>query len=145
MSTRNGNNKHPNDAVVLSGARTPIGKFNGALTAVDAPHLGAVAIKAAVERAGINPSQIEEVLLGQGIAAGSGQARPRPPAVSAGLPNEVGAASVNKACGSGMKAMMLAAQAIRAGDSHLMVAGGMEGMSGAPHLFPLRQGIQYGH
>src|SRR3989304_4997254 len=97
MSTRNGNNKHPNDAVILSGARTPIGKFNGALTAVDAPHLGAVAVKAAVERAGINPSQIEEVLLGQVIAAGSGQAPGRRAAVYAGLPHEVGASSVNKA------------------------------------------------
>ena len=145
MSTKNGNNKHPNDAVILSGARTPIGKFNGALTAVDAPHLGAVAIKAAVERAGINVTQIEEVLMGQVIAAGSGQAPGRRAAIYAGLPNEVGAASVNKACGSGMKAMMLAAQAIRAGDSHLMVAGGMESMSGAPHLLPIRQGIKYGH
>jgi acetyl-CoA C-acetyltransferase len=140
-----GNNKRPNDAVILSGARTPIGKFNGVLSTVDAPHLGAAAVKAAVERAGIDPGQIGEVLMGQVIAAGSGQAPGRRAAVYAGLPDQVGATSVNKACGSGMKAIMLAAQSIRAEDEQLLVAGGMESMSGAPYLLKARQGFRYGH
>jgi acetyl-CoA C-acetyltransferase len=144
MST-NGNNKHSTDAVILSGARTPIGKFNGALAGLDAPHLGAVALKAAVERAGIDPAHIEEVLMGQVVAAGSGQAPARRAAQYAGLPDEVGASSLNKACGSGMKAIMMAAQAIRAGDAHLLAAGGMESMSGAPYLLRARQGFRYGH
>jgi len=139
------NVKNANDAVILSGARTPIGKFNGALANVEAPHLGAVAVKAAVERAGITPEDIEEVLMGQVIAAGSGQAPGRRAAMYAGLPETVGASSVNKACGSGLKAIMLAAQAIRAGDANLFVAGGMESMSGAPYLLKARQGFRYGH
>ncbi|MBI3244360.1 MAG: acetyl-CoA C-acetyltransferase [Chloroflexi bacterium] len=141
----NGNNKHSTDVVILSGARTPIGKFNGALANVDAPHLGAVALKAAVERAGIDPAHIEEVLMGQVIAAGSGQSPARRAAQYAGLPDEVGASSLNKACGSGLKAVMTAAQAIRAGDAHLLAAGGMESMSGAPYLLRARQGFRYGH
>ena len=144
MST-NGNNKHSTDAVILSGARTPIGKFNGALAGLDAPHLGAVALKAAVERAGIDPAHVEEVLMGQVVAAGSGQAPARRAAQYAGLPDEVGASSLNKVCGSGLKAIMLAAQAIRAGDAHLLAAGGMESMSGAPYLLRARQGFRYGH
>src|SRR3990172_6492967 len=139
------NGKKPTDAVILSGARTPIGKFNGTLASVDAPHLGAIAVKAAVERAGVEPSQIEEVLMGQVVAAGSGQSPGRQAAIYAGLPVEVGASSVNKACGSGLKALMFAAQAIRASDSHLIVAGGMESMSGAPYLLRARQGFRYGH
>ncbi len=138
------NGKKLNDAVILSGARTPIGKFNGALASVEAPTLGAVAIKAAVERAGITPGDVEEVLMGQVIAAGSGQAPGRRAAIQAGLPAEVGAVSLNKACGSGLKAIMLAAQSIRAGDSHLNIAGGMESMSGAPYLLKARQGFRYG-
>lgn len=138
------NGKKLNDAVILSGARTPIGKFNGALARVEAPTLGAVAIKAAVERAGINPGDVEEVLMGQVIAAGSGQAPGRRAGMQAGLPSEVGAVSLNKACGSGLKAVMLAAQSIRAGDSHLNIAGGMESMSGAPYLLKARQGFRYG-
>ncbi len=137
--------KSPLDAVILSGARTPIGKFLGSLAAVAAPHLGGVAIKAAVQRAGVNPNAIEEVLMGQVVAAGSGQSPARQAALSAGLPAaEVGAVSVNKACGSGLKAVMQAAQAIRAGDSHLLVAGGMENMSALPHLVFVRQGARYG-
>ena len=139
------NGKKPNDAVILSGARTPIGKFNGALANVEAHRLGAAAVKAAVERAGVEPSHVEEVLMGQVIAAGSGQSPGRRAAIGAGLPPEVGAASVNKACGSGLKAIMFGAQAIRAGDSHLIVAGGMESMSGAPYLLKARQGFRYGH
>lgn len=139
------NGKRPNDAVILSSARTPIGKFNGALSSIEAPRLGAAAVKAAVERAGIEPGDIGEVLMGQVIAAGSGQAPGRRAAIFAGLPDEVGASSVNKACGSGMKAIMLAAQSIRAGDDHLLVAGGMESMSNAPYLLKARQGLRLGH
>ena len=139
------NGKRANDAVILGGARTPIGKFNGALSSQEAPQLGGVAVRAAVERAGVNPEHIEEVLMGQVIAAGSGEAPGRRVAVSAGLPDSVGASSVNKACGSGLKSMMLAAQAVRAGDAHLFVAGGMESMSSAPYLLKARQGFRYGH
>lgn len=143
MST---NGKRPTDAVILSGARTPIGKFNGMLSSVDAPHLGAIAVKAAVERAGIEAAQIEEVLIGQVVAAGSGQSPARQVAIHAGLPDHVGAFSINKACGSGMKAIMQAAQAIKAGDSQLLVAGGIENMSRAPYMMPsARQGARFGH
>ncbi len=136
----------PNDAVILSGARTPIGKFNGALAAIPAPRLGAVAIQAALERAGVDPAQVDEVIMGQVVAAGSGQSPARQASLHAGIPAEVGAFSVNKACGSGLKAVMTAAQAIRAGDAQLMVAGGMESMSSAPYLLPkARQGLRFGH
>jgi acetyl-CoA C-acetyltransferase len=118
----------------------------GALSSVTAPQLGAVAIRAAVERASLEPAQIDEVIMGQVIAAGSGQAPARQAGIRAGLPPEVGAYSLNKACGSGLKAVMSAAQAIRAGDAELLVAGGMESMSRAPYLLPkARQGLRYGH
>ena len=144
MTTKNG--KQPNDAVILSGARTPIGKFMGGLASVPAPQLGAVAIKGALERARVDPAQLDEVLMGQVVAAGSGQSPARQAGIHAGVPAEVGAFSVNKACGSGLKAVMLAAQAIRAGDARLMAAGGMESMSGAPYLLPkAREGYRYGH
>jgi acetyl-CoA C-acetyltransferase len=140
------NGKQPNDAVILSGARTPIGKFMGALSTVPAPQLGAAAIKGALERARIEPAQLDEVLMGQVVAAGSGQSPARQAGIHAGVPPEVGAFSVNKACGSGLKAVMLAAQAIRAGDSALLAAGGMESMSGAPYLLPkAREGLRFGH
>jgi acetyl-CoA C-acetyltransferase len=142
----NTNGKKSNDAVILSGARTPIGKFMGALARLTAPRLGAVAVRAAVDRAGVDPAQIDEVILGQVVAAGAGQSPARQAAILAGLPAEVGAASTNKACGSGLKAVMLAAQAVRAGDAHLMVAGGMESMSNAPYLLPkAREGLRYGN
>jgi acetyl-CoA C-acetyltransferase len=128
------NSKKPSDALILSAVRTPIGKFMGGLANVPAPRLGAVAVKAAVERAGVDPAQIEEVLMGQVIAAGSGQSPARQVSLFAGLPSTVGALSVNKACGSGLQAVISAAQAIRAGDAHLLVAGGMENMSAAPQL-----------
>jgi acetyl-CoA C-acetyltransferase len=113
---------------------------------VDAPHLGAIAVKAAVARADIDATQIEEVLIGQVVAAGSGQSPARQVAVHAGLPDNVGGFSINKACGSGMKAIMSAAQAIKAGDSQLLVAGGIESMSRAPYMMPsARQGARYGH
>lgn len=139
------NGKKNNDAVILSGARTPIGKFNGTLANVEVTRLGAAAVKAAVERAAIAVNDIDEVLMGQVIAAGAGQSPGRQAALFAGLPNEVCASSVNKACGSGMKAVMFGAQAIRAEDAHLIVAGGMESMTGAPFLLKARQGFRYGH
>lgn len=140
------NAKQLNDAVILSGARTPIGKFMGALSSVSAPQLGAVAIRAALERARVDPAQVDEVIMGQVIAAGSGQSPARQAALHAGVPEAVGAYSVNKACGSGLRAVMSAAQAIRAGDANLLVAGGMESMSGAPYLLPkARQGLRFGH
>jgi acetyl-CoA C-acetyltransferase len=138
------NSKKATDALILSGARTPIGRFMGALASVPAPRLGAVAIKAAVERAGVDPAQIEEVIMGQVVSAGSGQAPARQASIYAGLPESVGAFAVNKVCGSGLKAAMTAAQAIRAGDAHLLAAGGMENMSAAPHLVFARQGVRYG-
>lgn len=136
--------KKNTDAVILSAARTPIGRFMGALSAVPAPRLGAVAVRAAVERAGIKSEEIEEVVMGQVVAAGSGQSPARQAAIFAGIPVNVGAHSVNKACGSGLKSVMNAAQAIRAGDSDLLVAGGMESMTGAPHLVFMRQQVKYG-
>ncbi len=131
-----GNGKNPRDAVIVGAARTPIGKFGGALSPLSAPQLGAIAVRAAVERAGIDPASVEEVMLGEVIAAGSGQAPGRQAAMWGGLPDTVGAISVNKACGSGLKAVMLSASAIKAGDGDVYVAGGMESMSNAPYLLP---------
>jgi len=135
------------EAVILSAVRTPIAKFQGALSSFPAPKLGAIVIKAAVERAGIpNPEEIDEVLMGNVVQAGIGQAPARQAAIFAGLPAEVGAVTVNKVCGSGLKAVMLAAQAVRAGDGNLFVAGGMESMTRAPYLVPGRTGeMRYGH
>ena len=134
-----------NIPVILSAARTPIGKFMGALSSIAAPKLGAVAAKAAVERAGIDPVEIDEVLFGQVIGAGSGQSPARQVGIFAGLPDTVCATSLNKACGSGLKAAMLAAQAIKAGDGNLYLAGGMENMSATPHLVRMRQPSKYGN
>jgi acetyl-CoA C-acetyltransferase len=135
-----------NEAVILSAARTAIGKFQGALITVPAVKLGAVAVRAAVERAGIDPGDIEEVLMGNVVQAGNGQAPARQAAISAGVPAAVGATTVNKVCGSGLKAAMLAAQAIRAGDADLFVAGGMESMSRAPFLVNGRSGeLKFGN
>ncbi len=134
------------EAVILSAARTPIGKFQGGLSGVPAVKLGATAIQAAVERAGIDPKEVEEVLMGQVVQAGSGQAPARQAAILAGLPASVGASTINKVCGSGLKAVMFAAQAIRAGDANLLVAGGMESMSRAPYLVNGRLGeMKFGH
>jgi len=134
------------EPVILSAVRTPIGKFQGTLSSIPAPQLGAVAVKAAVERAGVNREDIEEVLMGNVVQAGEGQAPARQAAIFAGLPVTVGATTVNKVCGSGLKAAMIAAQAIRAGDGQLFVAGGMESMSRAPYLVPGRTGeMRYGH
>ena len=135
------------EAVILSAVRTPIGKFQGALSGLAAPILGAIAIRAAAERAGLqNLHEIDEVLMGNVIQAGVGQAPARQAAIFAGLPAAVSATTINKVCGSGLKAAMFAAQAIRAGDGQLFIAGGMESMSRAPYLVPGRTGeMRYGH
>ncbi len=138
---------HDQEAVILSAARTPIGRFLGSLSSIPAPRLGAVAVKAAVERAGINEqSEFDEVLMGNVVSAGLGQNPARQAAIFSGLPASVGATTINKVCGSGLKTAMLAAQAVRAGDGNLFVAGGMENMSRAPFLVPGRTGeLRYGH
>ena len=128
------------EAVILSAARTPIGKFQGSLGGVPATHLGAVAVKAAVERAQVNPDEIEEVIMGNVVQAGEGQAPARQSGILAGIPPTVGASTINKVCGSGLKAVMFASQAIRAGDADLFVAGGFESMSRAPYLITGRSG-----
>ncbi len=126
--------KQADDVVILSAARTPIGKFQGALSAVPATQLGAVAIQAAVERAGVDPSSIWEVYMGNVVQAGEGQAPARQAAIKSGLPPSVGATTINKVCGSGLKAVMLAAADIVAGAGDFFVAGGMENMDMAPYL-----------
>ncbi len=133
------------DAFLLSAARTPIGKYLGSLAEVPAPQLGATAIAEAMRRAQAPPERIEEVILGNVIQAGSGQNPARQAALKAGLPDSIPAFTVNKVCGSGLKSVMLAAQAIRAGDAELIVAGGIESMSRAPYLlFGARAGWKYG-
>jgi acetyl-CoA C-acetyltransferase len=134
------------EAVILSAARTPVGKFQGALSSVPATQLGAIAVKAAVERAGINPEEIEEIIMGNVVQAGEGQAPARQAGIHAGIPATVSASTVNKVCGSGLKAAMFAAQAIRAGDADLFVAGGFESMSRAPYLVSGRSGeLKFGN
>jgi acetyl-CoA C-acetyltransferase len=133
------------DAFLLSAARTPIGKYLGSLADVPAPQLGAVAIAEAMRRARAPADQVEEVILGNVIQAGVGQNPARQAALTAGLPDSIAAFTVNKVCGSGLKAVMLAAQAVRAGDADLIVAGGTESMSRAPYLlFGARAGWKYG-
>jgi acetyl-CoA C-acetyltransferase len=135
-----------NEAVILSAARTAVGKFQGGLSSMPATKLGAAALKSAVERAGVDPNDIEEVLMGNVIQAGNGQAPARQAAIFAGLPATVSATAINKVCGSGLKAAMLSAQAIRAGDADLFVAGGMESMSRAPYLVNGRSGeLKFGN
>ncbi len=131
--------------VIVSAARTPIGRFLGGLSPLQGPELGAIAIKAAVERAKIDANDIGEVIMGNVLQAGVGQAPARQAMIKAGIPAAVPAYTVNKVCGSGLQAVMLAAQAIRAGDEQLLVAGGHESMSNAPHLvFGMRNGIKFG-
>ncbi len=122
------------EPVIVSAARTPIGRFQGTLAPLSAPELGAVAIRAAIERAGIDPAMVEEVLMGNVVQAGVGQAPARQAAIKAGLPPSVGATTVNKVCGSGLKAVMLAAAMIAAGDGDVFVAGGMESMNNGPYM-----------
>ena len=132
-------------AVIVSAARTPIGRFLGGLAPLTAPELGAVAIRAAMERARIDVAEIGEVIMGNVLQSGVGQAPARQAAIKAGIPGLVPAYTVNKVCGSGLQAVMLAAQAIRAGDEQLLVAGGQESMSNAPHYVRgMRNGIKFG-
>ncbi len=131
--------------VIVSGVRTPIGRFLGGLAKLKAPQLGAIAIREAVSRAGIQPGEVQDVIMGNVLQAGVGQAPARQAAIAAGIPATVPAVTVNKVCGSGLKAVALAAQAIRAGDSEVIVAGGMESMSNAPYyLFGYRDGVKFG-
>src|SRR5438309_9954724 len=133
------------DAFILSAARTPIGKYLGGLADISAPELGALAVREALRRAGVGPEQIDEVIMGNVLQAGLGQNPARQSALKAGLPDTIAAFTVNKVCGSGLKAVMLAAQAIRAGDADVILAGGMESMSRAPHLlFNTRAGWKIG-
>jgi acetyl-CoA C-acetyltransferase len=131
--------------VIVSATRTPIGRYLGALASVSAPELGAVAIREAVKRARIGPEDVQEVIMGNVVQGGVGQAPARQAAIRGGLPATVSAVTINKVCGSGLKAVMLAAQAIKAGDAHVIVAGGQESMSNAPHyLYGLRAGVKFG-
>jgi len=133
-------------AVIVSAVRTPSGKLLGSLAPFRAPQLGAFAVKAAIERAGCGPEDVDEVILGQVIQAGCGQNPARQAALGAGLPSTVGALTINKVCGSSLKAVVLAAQAIMLGDARCIVAGGQESMTNGPYLLPkARQGYRLGH
>lgn len=134
------------DAVILSAARTPIGRFLGGLSPLTAPQLGAVAIRAAVDRAGVDANDISDVIFGNVVQGGVGQAPARQAAIQSGLPAGVSALTVNKVCGSGLAAVMLAAQAIKAGDAEVIVAGGQESMSNAPYYnYGMRSGVKLGN
>lgn len=134
------------DVVILSGVRTPIGAFMGALSSFSGPQLGAIAIKEAVVRAGVKPEEVDEVIMGSVLTGGVGQAPARQAAIYGGIPNSVPCLTINKVCGSGMKAVMLAAQAIKLGDSKIVIAGGMESMTNAPYaLDKARTGYRMGN
>ncbi|MEE8538123.1 MAG: beta-ketoacyl synthase N-terminal-like domain-containing protein, partial [Acidobacteriota bacterium] len=137
------NNAHP---VILSAVRTPVGRFLGTLKSFTAPELGSIVVREAVKRAGLEPDAVDEVIMGNVLQAGVGQNPARQAALKAGLPVTVGALTINKVCGSGLKAVMLAAQAVRLGDAGVIVAGGMESMSRAPYLLRgAREGYRLGH
>jgi acetyl-CoA C-acetyltransferase len=132
------------EVVIVSAVRTPIGRFMGALSHIAAPELGAIAIKGALERIQLDPSEVGEVIMGHVLQAGTGQAPARQAAIKAGIPNTVPCTTVNKVCASGMKTIMQAAQSIALGDQEVVVAGGMENMSMAPHLVSMRNGQKFG-
>jgi len=135
-----------NDVAIVSACRTPIGSFRGSLSSITAPQLGAIAIREAVIRAGLRPEDVDEVIMGNVVSAGVGQAPARQAAIFAGLPPSVETMTVNKVCGSGLKAVMLGAQAIRLGDARVVVSGGMESMSNIPYLLEkARDGYRMGH
>ena len=135
-----------NEAVIISAARTPVGKFLGSLKGFKATELGAIAVREAVKRAGVQPEDVDEVIMGCVIQAGLGQNPARQAALNAGIPSTVAAVTVNKVCGSGLKAVMMAAQGVQLGDSEMVVAGGMESMSNAPYLIPkAREGYRLGN
>lgn len=130
--------------VIVAAARTPIGSFMGALSSVSASHLGAAAIKGAMQKINLDPNLVDEVFMGNVVQAGVGQAPARQAALFAGLSNEVVCTTVNKVCASGMKSIMMGAQAIMAGDAEIVVAGGMENMSSIPHYVHMRNGVKFG-
>ncbi len=132
------------EVVIVSAVRTPIGSFMGSLSSVDAPKLGAIAIKGALEKINLNPSSIDEVLMGHVVQAGAGQAPARQAAIFAGIPNTVPCTTVNKVCSSGMKSIMQAAQSIALSDAEIIVAGGMENMSLIPHYYHARTAKKFG-
>src|SRR5437867_4303901 len=134
------------DVVIISGVRTPIGKFQGSLSELSATQLGAIVVKEAVQRAKVDTTKVDECIMGNVVSAGLGQNPARQAAIYGGLPPEVGAMTVNKVCGSGLKAVALAAQAIQTGNSEIVVAGGMESMTNAPYLLPqARKGYRLGN
>ena len=134
------------DVVIISGCRTAVGKFQGSLSDVSAPQLGAIVVREAVHRAPLDPKQVDECIMGNVISAGLGQNPARQAALLGGLPPEVGAMTINKVCGSGLKAVALAAQAIQTGNNSIVVAGGMESMTNAPYLLPqARKGYRLGN
>ncbi len=133
------------EVVIISGCRTAVGKFQGSLSDIAAPQLGAVVVREAVKRAELDPKQVDECIMGNVVSAGLGQNPARQAAIFGGLPPEVGAMTVNKVCGSGLKAVALAAQAIQTANSTMVVAGGMESMTNAPYLLPqARKGYRLG-
>src|SRR5450755_3544526 len=134
------------DVVIISGCRTPVGKFQGSLSDLSATQLGAIAVREAAHRAKLDPKQVDECIMGNVVSAGLGQNPARQAAISGGLAPEVGAMTVNKVCGSGLKAVALAAQAIQTGNSAIVIAGGMESMTNAPYLLPqARKGYRLGN
>src|SRR2546422_4504443 len=134
------------DVVIISACRTPVGKFQGSLSDLSAPQLGAIVVREAVQRAKLDPKQVDECIMGNVVSAGLGQNPARQAAIFGGLSPEVGAMTVNKVCGSGLKAVGLAAQAVKTGDSSIVVAGGMESMTNAPYLLPqARKGYRLGN
>jgi len=120
------------DVVIISGCRTAVGKFQGSLSELSAPQLGAIVVREAVKRAALDPSQVDECIMGNVVSAGLGQNPARQAAIFGGMPASIGAMTINKVCGSGLKAVALAAQAIQTGNSSIVVAGGMESMTNAP-------------
>src|ERR1044072_1585422 len=135
-----------NEAVIISAARTPVGKFLGSLKGFSAPELGASVVRESVKRAGVKPEEVDEVIMGCVIQAGLGQNPARQAALNGGLPNTVSPGTVNKVCGSGLKAVMMAAQGVQLSDVEVVVAGGMESMSNAPYLIPkAREGYRLGN
>jgi len=143
---RGANMAGSSDVVVISACRTPIGKFQGSLSELSAPQLGAIVVREAVKRAGLRPELVDECIMGNVVSAGLGQNPARQAAIFGGLPPEVGAMTINKVCGSGLKAVALAAQAIETGNSSIVVAGGMESMTNTPYLLPhARKGYRLGN
>src|SRR5712671_123747 len=134
------------DVVIISGCRAAVGKFQGSLSELSAPQLGAIVVREAVKRAALDPSQVDECIMGNVVSAGLGQNPARQAAIFGGMPASIGAMTINKVCGSGLKAVALAAQAIQTGNSSIVVAGGMESMTNAPYLLPqARKGYRLGN